>query len=63
VVEQRLHDAPGLLDAVLPGEELAVADERGVQQPLVRFRRSAQLAGERGVQVGRRQDCSASADS
>jgi hypothetical protein len=41
------------LDAVLPGEELAVADERGVQEPLVRFRRSAQLAGERGVQVDR----------
>jgi hypothetical protein len=41
------------LDAVLPGEELAVADERGVQEPLVRFRRSARLADERGVQVDR----------
>jgi len=28
-----------------------VADQRGVQQPLVRLRRFAQLAGERGVQV------------
>src|SRR5262249_33849996 len=53
VVEQRLHDAPGLLDAVLPGEELMVAGQPGVQQPLVRFRGLAQLAGERGVQVDR----------
>jgi hypothetical protein len=53
VVEQRLHDAPGLLDAVLPGEELMVACQRGVQQPLVRFRGLAKLAGERGVQMDR----------
>jgi hypothetical protein len=51
VVEQRLHDAPGLLDAVLPGEVLMVAGERGVQQALVRLRRFAQLADEPGVQV------------
>jgi hypothetical protein len=51
VVEQRLHDAPGLLDAVLPGEVLMVAGERGVQQALVRLRRFTQLADEPGVQV------------
>jgi hypothetical protein len=51
VVEQRLHDAPGLLDAVLPGKVLMVAGERGVQQALVRLRRFAQLADEPGVQV------------
>jgi hypothetical protein len=34
VVEQRLHDGPGLLDAVLAGEELAVAGQRGVRQPV-----------------------------
>ena len=53
VLEQRLHDGPGLLDAVLAGEELAVAGQRGVRQPLVRFGRLAQLTGERGVQVDR----------
>jgi hypothetical protein len=63
VVEQRLHNAPGLLDAVLSGEELMVAGDRGVQQALVRLRRFAELAGERGVQGTGRQDCSASADS
>jgi len=50
MAEQRLH-APGLLDAVLPGEGLMAADQRGVQQALVRFRWFAQLADERGVQV------------
>ena len=53
VVEQRLHDAPGLLDAVLPGEVLVVAGHRGMQQHLVWLRRLAKLAGERGVQVDR----------
>jgi hypothetical protein len=32
VVEQRLHNAPGLLDAVLSGEELMVAGDRGVRK-------------------------------
>jgi hypothetical protein len=53
VLEQRLHDAPGLLDAVLPGEVLVVADHRGMQQGLVWLRRLAELAGERGVQMDR----------
>jgi hypothetical protein len=44
-VEQRLHNSPGLLDAVLSGEELMVAGDRGVQQALVGLRRFAQLAG------------------
>jgi hypothetical protein len=46
VVEQRLHDAPGLLDAVLPGEVLVVADHRGMQQHPLWLRRLAELAGE-----------------
>jgi hypothetical protein len=37
VFQQGLDDAPGLLDPVLPGEELVVAGQRGVQQPLVRL--------------------------
>ena len=49
MVEQRLHDAPGLLDAVLPGEVFVVADHRGMQQRLVWLRRVAPLAGERGA--------------
>src|SRR5580700_10007107 len=53
VVEQRLHDAPGLLDAVLPREVLVVAGHRGMQQHLVWLRRLAELAGERGAQVDR----------
>jgi hypothetical protein len=53
VRQQRLHDAPGLLDAVLPGEQLMVAGDRGVQQALVRLRRFAQLADEGRVQVDR----------
>jgi hypothetical protein len=53
VVEQRLHDAPGLLDAVLPGEVLMVVGHRGMQQHLVWLRRLAELAGERNVQVDR----------
>ena len=35
-VEKRLHDPPGLLDAILPGEARAVADHRRVEQHLVR---------------------------
>ena len=38
-VEQRLHDPPRLLDAVLAREARAVADHRRVQQHLVRRRR------------------------
>ena len=38
-VEQRLQDAPRLLDAVLAGEARAVAQHRGVQQHLVGRRR------------------------
>ena len=38
-VEQRLHDPPRLLDAVLAGEARAVADQRRVQQHLVGRRR------------------------
>jgi hypothetical protein len=53
VVERRLHDAPGLLDAVLPGEVLVVADHRGMKQHRVWLQRLAQLAGERGAQVDR----------
>src|SRR5512133_290254 len=35
VVDQRLQDAPGLLDLVLAGEEVLVALQRVVEQPLV----------------------------
>ena len=35
-VEQRLHDPPGLVDPVLPGEAGAVAAQRSVQEHLVR---------------------------
>ena len=34
-VEQRLHDAPGLLDAVLAREALAVTDHRRVQEHFI----------------------------
>src|SRR4249920_3548227 len=34
-LEERLHDAPGLLDAVLPGEAHALPHERCVEQHLV----------------------------
>ncbi|HEX4291374.1 MAG TPA: hypothetical protein VH021_20790 [Trebonia sp.] len=44
--QQWLDDAPGLLDPVLPGEELVVADQRSVQQPLVRLGGLAQLTSE-----------------
>src|SRR5579875_3601119 len=53
VVEQRLHDPPGLLDAILPREKLMIAGQASVQQPLVRFERLAQFGGERGVEVDR----------
>jgi hypothetical protein len=46
VFQQWLDDAPGLLDPVLPGEELVVADQSGVKQPLVWLGRLAQFADE-----------------
>ena len=49
-VEQRLHDSPGLLDAVLAGEAGAVAEHGGVQQHLVGGRPLAALVGELHVE-------------
>src|SRR4051794_11886784 len=51
VVEQRLHDPPGLLHAVLPLEAPAVADQRGVQQHLVWGRAFAPLLRELQVEA------------
>jgi hypothetical protein len=36
LVQQRLHDSPRLLHAVLPSEARAVTDQRRMQQHLVR---------------------------
>ena len=52
-VEQRLHHAPALLDAVLSLEALAVADHRGVKKHLVGRGALAALVGELHVQVDR----------
>src|SRR6202035_4811748 len=41
VVEQRLHDAPGLFDVVLAREVAAVAPQRGLEQDLLRRRTDA----------------------
>ena len=49
-VEQRLHDPPVLLDAVLAREARAVAAHRGVEQDLVRRRALAALVRELHVQ-------------
>ena len=43
VVQQRLHDPPGLFDAVLAGEQLVITGQRGVQQPLVGQQRLAEV--------------------
>jgi hypothetical protein len=51
IVEQRLHHPPGLLDAVLPREALAVADQRGMEEHLVWRRALTALLGELHVQV------------
>ena len=45
-IHQRLHDAPGLLDAVLALETCAVALHRGMQQHLVRRRDVLALPAE-----------------
>src|SRR3954454_7207094 len=50
-VQERLEDAPALLDAVLTGESGALAGHRGVQQNLVRRRPLPSLLGELQVQV------------
>ena len=52
-IKQRCNHAPGLLDAVLPGEVGAVADQRGVEQDLVRRRVLAALGGEFHIQIDR----------
>ena len=51
MVEQRRHHPPALLDAVLASEALAVPDQRGVQQHLVRRRALAALLGELHVEA------------
>ena len=51
VVEQRLEDPPGLLDAVLPGEARAVPVHRRVQQHLVGRRQLLALLPELHVEV------------
>ena len=50
-IEERLHDAPLLLDAVLPGEADAVPDERGLEKDLVRRRALPTLLGELDVEL------------
>src|SRR4051794_27744556 len=51
--KQRLHDPPGLLDAVLPREAQAVAGHRGLESHLVEGRALAALLGEIHVSRGR----------
>ena len=51
VVEQRLHDAPGLLDRVLVGNSCAVAAQRVAQQALVGLGLVAGLSLEQQVEV------------
>src|SRR5262249_19694920 len=36
VTEHRIHDLPGVLDGVLPGEQPALIVERGADQPVIR---------------------------
>ena len=48
-VEERLDDAPGLLDRLLAGEERMVAAERGFEEDLVRGWALATLLGELGT--------------
>src|SRR4051794_15728543 len=50
-VQERLEDAPALLDAVLTGEPGALAGHRGVQQDLVGGGPLPSLLGELQVQV------------
>src|SRR6202044_2354138 len=50
-VEQRLDDAPGLLDAVLPGEERRLSVDGVSEQALVGLWRGAQLFREDERQV------------
>src|SRR4030095_6411374 len=50
-VEQRLHDPPGLLDAVLPREAGAVADHRRLEQHLVGRRALTALFRELHVEL------------
>ena len=52
-VEQRLHDAPGLLDAVFPSELAGVAAHRVAQEAFIGFRRFAEFLGEDQRQVHR----------
>ncbi len=52
-VQQRLDDAPGLLDAVAAGEEPVIAAERGVEQPLVGLGRDPKFVSEPQIQVHR----------
>ncbi len=52
-VEQRLHDPPRLLDAVLAREARALPTERGVQQHLVGRRRPRRPPGELHVERDR----------
>src|SRR5436305_12410097 len=53
LLQQRLDDPPGLLDGVFAGEELAVAADRVVEQPLVRLRVLARDLLEQHLEVGR----------
>src|SRR4051794_41727873 len=52
-VEQRLHDPPRLLDAVLAGEPRRLPHERGVEENLVGGRAFAAHLGELDVEVDR----------
>ncbi len=60
-IEQRLHDAPGLLDAVLAGEMAGIAVQRIAEEAFVGFGCLAELLGEHQGQVHRpRRLCSRS---
>src|SRR5918995_3470948 len=57
VVEQRLHNAPRLLDDGPAREERLVAAQCIREQPLVRLRRLAELFGEVEIERDRLRDC------
>jgi hypothetical protein len=53
MIEQRLDDAPGLLDRVLASEEGLVADESGVEENLVGGWTLAAFVGELHLEADR----------
>src|ERR1700756_2799924 len=51
LVQQRLHDPPGLFDVVHPGEKLAIAGQPRVEEALVGPYRLTEVDCKRRIQV------------